>query len=309
MKHSLAIQGLSMTQAQSISNLINQRAVDIEQELSLINNSRKTVNLDGEVFVMQEAFKMPTNIIDLLKEKAQLYACQGFLMENIKAKDKLLITLRKMEFDYKLEAPEYPKFKYFDLLSSVNEEWAWQELSTSQYNEFLEQEALAAHIGQFIHKNGKLDTLRKEITAVKPLEWITLNQGTVNSNQRPVKVVAHHTQSELLGVHTELAALHRQYEQRVNYFKSMTKNMVTEENARIARLNADGQSAAQVANQALQLSHEGQMKAYNAARDIASNVFEAERQKETSVLAAMRIQVDNRFQPVVDGYLKMLEVK
>ena len=40
-KHSLSTKGLSLSQAQSISNLCNQRATDISGELNGINNVEK----------------------------------------------------------------------------------------------------------------------------------------------------------------------------------------------------------------------------------------------------------------------------
>ena len=43
MKNSLNETGLSLTQAQSISNLINQRASEIGKKLNKINNSSKTL--------------------------------------------------------------------------------------------------------------------------------------------------------------------------------------------------------------------------------------------------------------------------
>ena len=39
MKHSLATTGLSLSQAQSVSNLCNQRVRDIKDRLSVINNA------------------------------------------------------------------------------------------------------------------------------------------------------------------------------------------------------------------------------------------------------------------------------
>ncbi len=48
----------------------------------------------------------------------------------------------------------------------------------------------------------------------------------------------------------ELAAKHREFEQRVNYFKAMVKNLVTTRNAQIAKHNADIQNAAAKTNNA-----------------------------------------------------------
>lgn len=309
MKYSLSTVGLSLTQAQSITNLMNQRANDIARDLGGVNNSSKTLSYDGENLQLQVGKKLPTNVVDILIEKATLHSVQGFLMENIKAKDKLINDFRRLVFTTKLVAPEYPTYKSVENTAAVTEEWAWNQLSSTEYNEYLEQEALAAHIGQFIHKGGKLDNLRVELSNEKPLEWITLNQGTVNAVQKPVKVNVHHTSDELLTVHNTLAALHRQYEQRVNYFKAKVKNMVTEKNAEIAKHNATIQAEVNAENQDIQRAYNAAMQEYNGKYKEEQQEFENKRQQEILAASQLRILVDPRFQPIVDEYMKLLNVE
>ena len=97
------------------------------------------------------------------------------------------------------------------------------------------------------------------------------------------------------------------YEQRVNYFKAKVKNLVTEENARIAKVNAD------------MINEYGKLEAqYNAEYQIAYNEWitaRAKAQQEAEVVrenqiketAALRINVDPRFQEVVDMFLTQSE--
>ena len=42
----------------------------------------------------------------------------------------------------------------------------------------------------------------------------------------PMKVEVHHTSAQLLAIHEELANSHREYEQKVNYFKSKVKTEI-----------------------------------------------------------------------------------
>jgi hypothetical protein len=44
-----------------------------------------------------------------------------------------------------------------------------------------------------------------------------------DGEKTPVEIKIHHNSEDLLKIHEELAALHRQYEQRVNYFKAKVK--------------------------------------------------------------------------------------
>jgi len=303
MRNSLNTTGLSLSQAQSISNLCFQRTQDISNTLSIINNAEKTLKIGNETYVETVGNKIPTNVVDLLLEKALLHATQAFLMENIKAKDSILKELKAKYFISPLTEPDFPKIESITLIPLVDEKWGWDQLSLSEYNEYLEVEAYAAHIGQFIHKDCKLDILRKELSTIKTLEWMTIKDG----EKTPLKVSVHHNQAQLLDIHNNLAALHRKYEQRVNYFKAKVKNLVTEENARISRVNADEQAKINDINERTQAEYSELMRIYRAENLELNQHFEKTRQEDIQKVAGLRITVDTRFQPTVDKYLKELE--
>lgn len=304
--------GLSLSQAQSVSNLCNQRAREITAQLIGVNNYSKTVSvpdLNGgsKDHTIQVGKELPTNVVDLLKEKAALHACQAFLMENIKAKDGMLTAIKREAPDYSgITEPKRPVHEFMEvsnkLLKEVGEEFGWEQLTTGELNEYLEAEAYAAHIGQFIHKDGLLDHLRNELPHIPPIEWMTIQDGV----KTPVEIKVHHKSEDLLKVHEELAALHRQYEQRVNYFKAKVKNLTTEENARIAKLNADLQNEAEAINNKLNSEFDTAFKAYNEKVKSVKAEFEKTRQAKIKEVASMRIQIDPRFQKTVDEFLAKL---
>jgi hypothetical protein len=91
--------------------------------------------------------------------------------------------------------------RLLDYKDEVNEEWGWQQLTSSEYNEYLEAEAFAAHYGQFIHKGGKLDRLRNELPKLKTLEWIEVEKD----KKTPMNVEIHHTIDELGELHKNLS--------------------------------------------------------------------------------------------------------
>lgn len=299
----LSDKGLSLSQAQSISNMCFQRTQDIANSISIINNAEKSVKIGNETYVETVGNKIPSNIVELLLEKALLHATQAFLMENIKAKDSKIKELKAEKLFYGVERPEQPILLDWDLIDTVDEAWGWKQLTNIEYNEYLEAEAYASHIGQFIHKDSKLDRLRKEVSNIKPLEWMHLEEG----KKTPLVVNVHHTADELLEIHNKLAVLHRNYEQRVNYFKAKVKNLVTEENARIARINADEASRITGLNDALRNRYKAQFDSWSEARIKAEQEFEVSRENTIKLVAALRIEVDSRFQPVIDNYLKQLD--
>jgi hypothetical protein len=283
--NNLSDKGLSMSQAQSISNVINQKLVEIDRKISPINNFTKTVKIDTEVYTETQGVPMPPDIIELLQKKAKYAATLAFLRENVKAKEAMLTELSRKSYS----SVGFPELE--PLIPFVNDDWAIEQLTTAQINELLEAEAYAAHIGQFIHKDGKLDLLRKELPNVKLLEFISVKSG----EKTPVKVQTHHTSEELLKLHEDLATIHRDYEKRVNYYKANLKNAVTLRNAEINRLNGE-------------ISERNNTKSrefYDAER-VTNYNFEAEKEKETKAAAALRINVDSRFQPVIDEILGVL---
>ena len=299
--------GLSLSQAQSISNLCNQRAREITANLAGINNFSKIVDTGKKKLTIVNGKSLPENIIALLTEKAELHACQAFLMENIKAKDELLNNAKREQPDFSgIEMPIRPLAELMEvknkLLKEVDEEFGWAQLSVTEYNEYLEAEAFASHIGQFIHKDGILDRLRTELPLIPPIEWMNIKDG----EKTPVEIKTHHTTENLLKVHEDLAALHRQYEQRVNYFKAKVKNLTTEENARIAKENADMQNEAEAFNNKLNIEYDTAFKAYTEKTKSVKAEFEKTRQAKIKEIAAMRIQVDPRFQKTIDIFLKQL---
>ena len=307
MKNSLSTKGLSMSQAQSISNLCNQRSKEITSKLSDINNASKTLTIGTETYTETPAKPLPTNVVDLLAEKSRLHACQAFLMENINAKEALINSIKREHFNYAhtAPAPKRPELNKAEILDTVGEEWGWDQLSAAEYNEYLEAEAYASHIGQFIHKGGTLDKLRNELPKIKTLEFMEIETG----KKTPIKVSVHHNSQDLLTLHEELAAEHRAFEQKVNYFKAKVKNAVTTENARIAKVNAEAIAAETEANEILLNEWSKENTAWLAANRKATEEFEAERQKRIADAVALKVDIAPRFQPVIDEFLKKVTSK
>lgn len=302
-KNSLSTTGLSMSQAQSISNLCHQRALEIQSALSGVNNYEKRLTIGSETYVETQGKKLPLNTVDLILEKSRLHSAQSFLMENLKAKEAMLAELRSKQYERSEHPVKYPDLLEVQLFYNVGEDWGWNQLSVAEIAEYLEAESYAAHIGQFIHKGSVLDSLRRELPTIKTLEWITVKEG----EKTPLKVNIHHTSEYLLELHEELAGLHRKHEQRVNYFKAKVNNLVTEENARIARVNGDESATVTATNAKLMVDYRIAMEAFENKQQELKQKFEADRQQAIKETAALRISVDPRFQDVIDIFLAKLD--
>lgn len=302
--NSLSSKGLSLSQAQSISNLCNQASKDISFKLNNINNATKSLEINDKTYIETQGFPMPDNIDEFLKQKSELHAVQAFLMENITAKSELIESLRKKVFIYDVLPPENPKYiqDEYDGPTLVDEDWGWSQLTTSEYNEYLEVEAFASHYGQFIHKGGKLDKLRNELPTIKTLEWIEID----NDKKTPLNVVVHHTIEQLGEIHEKLASKHRLYEQKVNYYKAKVKNLVTNENARIMKELSDRQISINEQNSKLTSEYLSRKNEWDSNYKSARISFEEKRQKDILDASTLRIMVDNRFKHIIDYYLNKL---
>jgi hypothetical protein len=296
----LSTKGLSMSQAQSISNLCNQNAQEIQRELDSYNNCSKSITVEGQVYSIQDGVPMPGNILDLLKNKGDLHACQAFLMEAIKSKESEIERIRDTRPDFShLTEPERPIAVDYDILFDVSESWGWSQLSDTEYSEYLQVEAMASHLGQFIHKQGKLTSLRKELPNIPSIEWFEVEQG----KKTPVKVTKHHLAPILMDVHEEIAEEHRKYEQRVNYYKAKVKNLVSDENARIQKVNADKAAEFLKLEKELMEQYKAEYEAYQGELLRLTMEFNSQRELKIKDAAALRISVDPRFQHVIDMFI------
>lgn len=301
MQHFLDKKGLSMTQAQTVSNLCNQAANEMLVDLDMINNCSKTLEFNGKTLKKQEGHPMPVTIEDRLDSIGDYRACQAFLMEQIKVKDQLLTTAKNAQFTTTELPPMVPEMQKTPLIESVNDQWGWDQLTKAELAEYWQTEAKAAVIGQFIHRGGKLDQLRKELPRIEPLEWFVApgHEGKAH----PVKVEVHHDQMELWDLHESLSNLHQELEQRVNYFKAKIKNLVTLKNAEIANENAQKLADDNAHNSVLREDYQKEYKKWAENQQVLQKKFEAERLDTLREISALRIQVDPRFQPIVDELL------
>jgi hypothetical protein len=124
----------------------------------------------------------------------------------------------------------------------------------------------------------------------------------------PLNVTVHHTIDQLGDLHEQLAGVHRTHEQKVNYYKAKVKNLVTTENARIARERADRQSAVNERNDKLMTEYQAARSEWAHNKRKAEMEFEEGRQKEIARISALRIEVDAKFKAVVDYFLTRLDI-
>ena len=106
-----------------------------------------------------------------------------------------------------------------------------------------------------------LPKLNNNILSAK--EAFKISFEVQDGKKTPVKVTKHHHSQSLMQLHEDIAEQHRQYEQRVNYFKAKVKNLVSDENARIQKLNADKAAEFLIIEKKLNEEYQLAMDAYH----------------------------------------------
>jgi hypothetical protein len=309
MKNHLKQTGLSMTQAQSISNLCNQHAEEINKLLSGINNCQKIFKHDGEDYILQEAKPFGTDVVVLIGQKGELHALQAYLMHNIKAKDQLINNKKSENFvipeDLLASKPEFPEYLSADQQPLKDENWAWDQLTEVEMTDYLYNEAKAAHYGQFIHKNGALDLLRSSLQKDSEISWIVMKEG----EKTPVKSVLHHTSEDLLNLHVQISKLHREHEQKVNYYKAKVKNLLTAANLEITKENSVKITNTENSNSSLNNAYYEKLNVWNNNLVLLRNKFEENRLNDLKLLNNLKIEIPFVFQQLVNTMLQTTNEK
>lgn len=299
MKQFIGSEGLTMSEAQSISNLCYQNALEISNQLESVNNYSKIFVHAGQTYTKVIGRPLPENVKDLVNAKAKYHALQGYLVSAIKAKEEILEGIRKERYVPTEKGLEHPEGEQtFTPIQKVSEEYGWNQLSYEQMVEYVHSEAMAAHIGKFIHNNGVLANLRSELPNIEPVEFISL----VDKERTPMLVHIHHNSSDLLKLHMEFAEQHKKYEARVNYYKAMVKNIVNTKNIEIESENSKKAEEVRNFNSHLWEQHSANIKKFvaNEKRNLA--IFEKEKLERIKQAAALRISIPVYFQDIIDDF-------
>ena len=300
-KHFLSKTGLSITQAQSISNLCNQYCVEIDNVLQNINIISKEFTFNQEHFIEQKANEIPANLVELLNKKGEFVSLQAFLMENIKLKDYLLEQADNKYFHFNEDVPVQPKFMNPKGLPKITE----VELSEEDRIDYLIQESYASQIGKFIHKGEKLDTLRKEASNTPSVEWKKIDSNITI----PIKNTIHTTPEELFKIHLQLVEIHRVHAQKLNYYKAKIKNQLSDLNAEIVRKNAEEYDKATAEYQKELQEYNEELRKYEERYHKALFTFQEEKEKEMKRIASLRIKIPEIFKSLVDTLLKKVVIE
>ena len=280
-----------MSQAQSISNRINQEAMDIERTIAAVNSASKSFVVNGEEYETQTAVPLP---LDLVLRLGKMRAAQAFLMENIKAKEELMTEAECVEFIFKA-APIRPSLMEPKLENLEDYAWATRQMSSVSVNEFLHAEGMASVIGKSIHNGSTIDRLRREVGNKTPIEYIELTQGV----KTPIRVKYHIDEVKLSLTYQELHKQHLKWNGIANKFKASVKNFLSSHNEGVKKRNAEAIREVKVLNEDAQSQYVADFNSWRQSEKEARSRFEGIVEKEVNKISKLKIIVPDIFEELI----------
>jgi len=218
MENLLGAGGLTSSEANHVTNIVKELVKGLNTSMPLTTTKAtvgdKTYPLDNN--------KRLDGWVNVVEQKGRLYSLSAWLKTGIKGKENELKRLDDLTRAINMESvgalgqiegilPLIPRPK----TPSTTFEAYMNSLTTKERAEYLSNEAMAAHIGQFVHK---FDDIRErlegfEATTLKELK----NEIVVEEHELLYE------EEELLQGFFQLQREHRDYEKSVNYWKAQHK--------------------------------------------------------------------------------------
>ena len=274
MENILGAKGLTSSEANHVTNVVKELVKDLTADLKL---STSYITEDGENLPLDENKKV-ISWTENVQESGRLFGLSAWLKTAIKYKENLLNTVERKSFVSQLVKPtlEMLPFK-----PSVEISDYLNQLNTKGLNEYLTAEAMAAHVGKFIHN---FDSIRRESDNFVPTSFVKSGDRTYT-----VKSTRLYTSEELVEGFFELQKEHRDAEKLVNLYKSRHHDWVKD----TLEAYTSNVKSMQSRNFNVQIGYNNEVEAERLS-------FENDNREQKKVISAFKIIVPNELQPLLD---------
>lgn len=221
MENLLGAGGLTSSEANHVTNVTKELVKDINSKSANMPLVTTKATVNGKKYPLDNN-KPIKDWVGLVCRKGELYSLSAWLKTGIKGKEDELKRLDNLSKEISMEStlsqisiegllpiiarPRVPRTEFNDFLNT---------LTTKERCEYLSNEAMASHIGQFVHK---FDDIREqlegfEVTTLKELK----NEIVIEEHELLYE------KEELIDGFFQLQKQHRDYEKSVNYWKAQHK--------------------------------------------------------------------------------------
>ena len=221
MKNLLGAGGLTSSEANHITNITKELVKDINSKSANMPLVTSKATVNGKTYPL-DSNKAIEGWVDLIGRKGELYSLSAWLKTGIKGKEDELKRLDTLTQNINMEAtmsqtnleglkplvarPRVPQTTFLAYLNT---------LTTKERCEYLSNEAMASHIGQFVHKFDEVreQLLGFEVTTLKELK----NEIIIEEHELLYE------KEDLIDGFFQLQKQHRDFEKSVNYWKAQHK--------------------------------------------------------------------------------------
>lgn len=211
----LGTDGLTSTSANFLANKAKEMYDSMERDIrsiTFLHRDYKVINNDPVRVNANSDEKIFETIKDNLKKIGKLKAFIAWVREGIKLKDETLKFLNQYSLSeyvkevLDVQPPQQPYPESIDE-DAIRKEFGYEKLQRS-----LELEAMAACVGQYIHKNGSISKARQEFNDMHG-KTVVMGQGTETTFITYVAAISGET---LEKNYLELQELQRKYQAELN---------------------------------------------------------------------------------------------
>lgn len=271
--------GLTSSEANHITNITKELVKDLNVTGMALTTS--SVVRDGETLPLDENKKNPSWVQDIQKV-GKLYSLSAWLKSAIKLKEAMLRDVDYRQFKTTVPDPELEELK---VIPDTSFEKYLASLTIKERNEYLTAEAVATHVGKFVHN---FDEVRSKVEDFTPTSFQRVGNETLT-----VKSERLYTKDELFKGFFELQKEHREAEQKVNLYKSRHKSWAKEIEDEVAAENS-----------AIQDRNHLKKKEKFIEVTKERTQFEAQNREDKQTISTFKIVIPHDLQPVLDEVLE-----
>lgn len=224
--------GISSSQANHVANLIKEKNKVVDSQLSNTGAYKEYMDKDGATFCLKNP--QPVDLLNLAQVEGNLYALSSWLREAVKARETLLKHYRECPHvvfgDLPVaNVPAAPVKRQIPAPAKATDSDILENFSIKDLAEYWTLEAKAAHIGKRIHKGGIISNIREEILTNK--DSVTAFTP-IDGKHYPITFQKVYEIEAVSLAFDELQKVHREFEQKLNYYKARIQNGITELDAK-----------------------------------------------------------------------------
>jgi hypothetical protein len=229
-------EGVSMSAANFAAERIKETVNVISKRIESTASAAETLNYGGKDIELNRPAKI--NFEDDILLMGKLYGLSAWLREAIKAKKIGLETFAnatssKVFYQEPFEEIIIPNITYPCFVPFTMDD-AIGEMSVVDRANYYALEAMAAHIGKYIHGSGKLANVRNSLLNFQITRFET-KMTSGGETDFPVSRLKVYTVEEINAVFNTLMNKHREVEEKLNWYKAKLENRVSVATAELER--------------------------------------------------------------------------